>query len=51
MGCRYIEKIKEVLSGYGVWIECQNEGSYHIIAEDFNSKTWCDETYLKVSYL
>lgn len=51
MECRCIEKNKEVLSGYGVWIECLNDGSQRIIAEDFNSKTWCDETYLKVLYL
>ncbi|WP_440603579.1 GH25 family lysozyme [Bacillus sp. GB_SG_008] len=43
-----LRKIKETLPGYGVWVQCLDDGNHRIVVGDFNSKTWCDETFSKL---
>ncbi|MGG0239679.1 GH25 family lysozyme [Bacillus rhizoplanae] len=44
-----LRKIKEILPGYGVWVQCLDDGNHRIAVGDFNSKTWCDETFSKLN--
>ena len=48
MEYRNIERVKEVSSSSGAWREYLKDGNHRIIVGDFNSKTWRDETVVKL---
>ncbi|MED3541358.1 GH25 family lysozyme [Bacillus toyonensis] len=43
-----VNRIKEILPGYGLWEENLGNDSYRIVVGDFNSKSWLDETFNKL---